>query len=148
MEVSELMNVLGIRWIKRLSAAALFALISQSVIAQPQPVGSPNGSFSGTVDGHSFELPVHCMQGAGFLDISSHDRSISNSATIGGVEPAMNISAFETGYQVVVFVGGQRYKFLQATDAIDVFPFTLSREVRASKIGNINVDFTVDCPLS
>ncbi len=139
-------NLPNPKWAIKIGAAAMLVVCSDAVIAEPQPVGNPNGSFSGTVDGHTFELPVHCMRGEGFLSISSHDQPISNSIAIGGVEPAMNITAFETGFQLVVFVGDQRYKILRATDPIEAFPFTFAREVRASKIGNIDVDFTVDCP--
>ena len=114
--------------------------------AEPQPVGNSNGIFAGTIDGNLVELPVHCVSLAGALLIDSHDQPISNSATFGGVEPAVNITGFAQGYQVVVFVGGERYKFLRSRDTMDSFPFSLAQKVRAGKLGKIEVDFTVDCP--
>lgn len=131
-----------------LGTAAILALYVGSASAQPQPISSPNGSFSGTIDGHTLDLPVRCMEFADVLDISSHDQPIHNSTSIGGVEPAVGIIVLEKGYQMVAFVGGERYKILRATDTVEAFPFTLAREVRASKIGKIEVDFTVSCPAS
>ncbi|WP_371171544.1 hypothetical protein [Aliiroseovarius sp. 2305UL8-7] len=114
--------------------------------AQLAPVADPNGSFSGNIDGHTIALPVLCTRYADILDISSHNQVISNNTTTGGVEPALNIKAFETGFQIVVFVAGERYKIMRARDTLETFPFSLAREVKASGIGKIEVDFEITCP--
>ncbi|MDA8587207.1 hypothetical protein N9L47_13245 [Rhodobacteraceae bacterium] len=130
-----------------LGASALIALCAGAASAQLKPVDSPNGSVSGTIDGHTFDLPVRCLQLSSLmLDISSHNETILNLASLGGSEPGVGLLVVETGFQIVAFVGGERYKIMRATDKIEAFPYTLAREVRASKLGKVDVDFTVDCP--
>lgn len=128
--------------------SAMLALCAGAATAQPKPIENTNGSFAGTIDGHSIELPVLCMELGEFTDISSHDQPIHNNASIGGVEPAVGLLLVHNGFQVSAFVGGERYLIRRPGDKIEAFPFRLAGEVRASKIGKIDVDFTVTCPAS
>lgn len=138
-----------VRQILRTSKIAiLLALCAEAAVAEPQPIGSPHGTVSGTIDGHAFDLPVRCETWTGALDVSSHDQPISNNASIGGVEPAVNITAFDTGFQFVAFIAGTRYKFLQIRATIETFPFAFVDTVRDRDHGEIDADFTIDCPVS
>ena len=129
-----------------LSSVAIIALSAAAVSAEPQPIGSPHGSILGTVDGHTFDLPVRCETWTGALDVSSHDQPISNNSSIGGVEPAVSVLGFNPGFQFVAFIGGTRYKFLSVTDTIETFPYAFTGEVKDKEHGEIEVEFTLNCP--
>lgn len=126
--------------------SAVFVLLSASVAtAEIRPVTNPNGTITGTIDGNAFELPVFCHTFVGPLDASSHDRSISNNVSVGGVEPVVNFIAFEVGYQFVAFIGGEHYKVLMATDTVEALPFTMSQEVRSRDQGKVELELMLDC---
>ncbi len=50
----------NVRTTKFLSGAAILALCAGAASAQIQPIGSPHGTISGTIDGYAFDLPVRC----------------------------------------------------------------------------------------
>jgi len=62
------------------------------------------------------------------------------------VEPAVSIIGVAGGFQFVGFVGGKRYKFTRIKTPIDTSPFTFSRKMRSKKLGDYEVNFTLDCP--
>ncbi len=60
----------------------------------------------------------------------------------------MSIIALDTGFNFVAFIGGTRYRFINTSDTIEAFPFTFTRDVTDREHGEIDVEFTLDCPSS
>lgn len=133
---------------KILHAACIGAACATAAFAELAPVTNSNGTILGTIDSYDFDLPVFCFDIGGTLSVSSHDQTISNSTTTGGVEPALQLHALEQGISVTAFIGGARYKFLSTRHTVDTFPYTFESDVRARDIGEIAVEFVLDCPVS
>lgn len=123
------------------------ALATGPAWSAPQPLGKSNGTLSGTLAGHALELPVLCEGSfSNYLAAVTHSGTVHNARTTEGVEPAISIMGVSGGFQFVGFVGGKRYKFIRTKTPIDTSPFKFSRKMRSKKLGDYEVDFTLDCP--